>query len=271
MRSDHRDSSPPRHPGDRVWTPDRPLPRHRRSSTHRGVPTSCGNDKFSGGAGCKTSCRGKPSCRPRLLQRLDTYHGLDGMGRSLSQVVRGITGLPCPSVGFSGRTYLPTTMRDQAPTQSPRRMHHALLQPTAPILLRRRSARQDHVPLHPRPGRPRSSSTRTCAAEPDAFLAGRRALTATASSSAASACSPGTGSPTSAPRRQIPFVLGHALYMKAIHGGKAKNDKIDADKIAAPAARRHLPAWPTSTRKGMRETRDLLRRRMLLRPPSAPS
>ena len=26
----------------------------------------------------------------------------------------------------------------------------------------------------------------------------------------------------------IPFVLGHALYMKAIHGGKAKNDKIDA-------------------------------------------
>src|SRR5262245_28924144 len=25
----------------------------------------------------------------------------------------------------------------------------------------------------------------------------------------------------------IPFVLGHALSMKAIHGGKAKNDKID--------------------------------------------
>jgi hypothetical protein len=31
---------------------------------------------------------------------------------------------------------------------------------------------------------------------------------------------------------EIPFVLGHALYMKAIHGGKAKNDKIDAQKIA---------------------------------------
>jgi len=30
----------------------------------------------------------------------------------------------------------------------------------------------------------------------------------------------------------IPFVLGHALYMKAIHGGKAKNDKIDSRKIA---------------------------------------
>jgi hypothetical protein len=30
----------------------------------------------------------------------------------------------------------------------------------------------------------------------------------------------------------IPFVLGHALYMKAIHGGKAKNHKIDSKKIA---------------------------------------
>ena len=28
------------------------------------------------------------------------------------------------------------------------------------------------------------------------------------------------------------FVLGHALYMKAVHGGKAKNDRIDAHKIA---------------------------------------
>ena len=31
----------------------------------------------------------------------------------------------------------------------------------------------------------------------------------------------------------IPFVLGHTLYMKAIHGGKAKTDKIDAGKLAA--------------------------------------
>ena len=29
----------------------------------------------------------------------------------------------------------------------------------------------------------------------------------------------------------IRLVLGHTLYMKAIHGGKAKNDKIDALKI----------------------------------------
>jgi hypothetical protein len=30
----------------------------------------------------------------------------------------------------------------------------------------------------------------------------------------------------------IAFVLGHALAMKAVHGGKAENDKIDSHKIA---------------------------------------
>ena len=30
----------------------------------------------------------------------------------------------------------------------------------------------------------------------------------------------------------IPFILGHALYMKTIHGSKTKNDKIDSHKIA---------------------------------------
>ena len=34
-------------------------------------------------------------------------------------------------------------------------------------------------------------------------------------------------------REGIAFVLGHALYMKAIHGAKAKNDKIDSKKTAA--------------------------------------
>ena len=33
-------------------------------------------------------------------------------------------------------------------------------------------------------------------------------------------------------QHNIDFILGHALYMKAIHGGKTKNDKIDAYKIA---------------------------------------
>jgi transposase len=62
---------------------------------------------------------------------------------------------------------------------------------------------------------------------------------------------------------KIPFVLGHALYMKAIHGGKAKTDQIDARKIAALLRGGMLPqayVYP----KGMRETRDLLRRRTFL-------
>ena len=61
----------------------------------------------------------------------------------------------------------------------------------------------------------------------------------------------------------IPFVLGHALYMKAIHGGKAKNDKIDSQKIAALLRGGMLPqayVYPAA----MRATRDLLRRRMHL-------
>ncbi len=61
----------------------------------------------------------------------------------------------------------------------------------------------------------------------------------------------------------IPFVLGHALYMKAIHGGKAKNDKIDAHKIAVLLRGGMIPTayvYPPE----MRATRDLLRRRMHL-------
>jgi transposase len=61
----------------------------------------------------------------------------------------------------------------------------------------------------------------------------------------------------------IPFVLGHALYMKAIHGGKAKNDKSDAHKIAVLLRGGMLPqayVYPAE----MRATRDLLRRRMHL-------
>jgi hypothetical protein len=53
------------------------------------------------------------------------------------------------------------------------------------------------------------------------------------------------------------FVLGHALYMKAIHGGKAKDDKIDSRKIAQllRGGNFHVAyAYP----KGLRETRALL-------------
>jgi transposase len=58
----------------------------------------------------------------------------------------------------------------------------------------------------------------------------------------------------------IPFVLGHALYMKAIHGGKAKHDTIDAHKIAVLLRGGMLPQ-PYVCPSEMRATRDLLRRR----------
>jgi transposase len=63
--------------------------------------------------------------------------------------------------------------------------------------------------------------------------------------------------------QNIPFVLGHALYMRAIYGAKTKDDKIDSEKIARLLRGGNLPfayAYP----KGLRETRDLLRRRMYL-------
>ena len=61
----------------------------------------------------------------------------------------------------------------------------------------------------------------------------------------------------------IPFVLGHALYMKAIHGGKAKNDRIDSWKIAAILKGGTFPLAYVYPAK-MRATRDLLRRRNYL-------
>ncbi len=58
----------------------------------------------------------------------------------------------------------------------------------------------------------------------------------------------------------VDFILGHALYMKAIHGGKTKNDKIDAYKIAKLMRGGNFPlayVYP----KEKRAIRDLLRRR----------
>ena len=60
--------------------------------------------------------------------------------------------------------------------------------------------------------------------------------------------------------RKIPFVLGHALYLKAIHGGKVKNDKVDSEKLAYLLRGGNFTtafAYP----KELRATRDLLRRR----------
>lgn len=61
-------------------------------------------------------------------------------------------------------------------------------------------------------------------------------------------------------KKEIEFVLGHALYMRAIHGGKTKNDPIDSEKISRLLRGGMFPiayVYP----QPMRATRDLLRRR----------
>jgi transposase len=60
---------------------------------------------------------------------------------------------------------------------------------------------------------------------------------------------------------QIEFVLGHALYMRAVHGGKSKTDRIDAYKLAMLLRGGMFPVayvYPAE----MRSTRDLMRRRI---------
>jgi transposase len=60
---------------------------------------------------------------------------------------------------------------------------------------------------------------------------------------------------------KIPFALGHALYMKAIHGAKVKNDRVDSQKIAKLTAAGLLPMSYDYPQQ-QRATRDLLRRRL---------
>lgn len=58
----------------------------------------------------------------------------------------------------------------------------------------------------------------------------------------------------------MPCVLGHAFSRKALHGGKAKNDTMDSQKIAGLLRGGMLPqayVYPAE----MRATRGLLRRR----------
>jgi transposase len=58
----------------------------------------------------------------------------------------------------------------------------------------------------------------------------------------------------------IPFVLGHALAMKMIHGAKTKTDRIDAAKLASLLRGGLFPIGYVYPR-AKRQTRDLLRRR----------
>ena len=59
---------------------------------------------------------------------------------------------------------------------------------------------------------------------------------------------------------KIKFILGHALYMKAIHGGKKNDDKLDSEKIARLMRGGTFPLGYVYPRE-MRATRDMVRRR----------
>jgi transposase len=66
----------------------------------------------------------------------------------------------------------------------------------------------------------------------------------------------------------MPFVLGHALDRRAIHGGTATNDRLDSHQIAARLRGGLIPHASVYPRR-LRATRDLLRRRNHLMPKRA--
>ena len=70
-------------------------------------------------------------------------------------------------------------------------------------------------------------------------------------------------------RERIPFVLGHALAMKAIHGGKAKNDRLDAAEDRRPAQGRVLPDGLRLPQGQARDPRPAPPP-LVLRPPAGP-
>lgn len=62
-------------------------------------------------------------------------------------------------------------------------------------------------------------------------------------------------------REHIPFVLAHALYLRAIHGGKNKDDRLDSEKLARLLAGHLIPpayVYPAAKRP----VRALLRQRL---------
>ena len=61
----------------------------------------------------------------------------------------------------------------------------------------------------------------------------------------------------------VKFVLGHALYMRAISQSKVKNDKVDSQRIADLLRTNLLPEAYTCP-KEYREARDLMRKRSFL-------
>jgi hypothetical protein len=108
----------------------------------------------------------------------------------------------------------------------------------------------------------RSCSTGIGGQHPSRFARRLRPLERS-SWSASHVSSPGTWRADLGTQEGIPFVLGHALYLKAMHGGKAKHDTLDAHKLAGLLRGGRLPQAYVSP-AARRATRDWLRRRLHL-------
>jgi len=146
--------------------------------------------------------------------------------------------VPCPSVEFSGRLYLPTTMRDQAPTQpneallrfstQPHRFYagidrHARTLPRCVLDQAGTIVTDKHLPG------PFDSLLEALAPFRDDLVVGVE-------------CRFGWyGLADRCAEHALPFVLGHARSRKLLHGAKAKNDKSDANKIARLLRGGNLP------------------------------
>jgi len=143
----------------------------------------------------------------------DTVHGLFWDGpKPVPNVVRDLRG---------EHLRVPTPVRDQTPTQPKETMRFYDRQHR--YYAGDRPARKDHASVassdqrrHHRLRRQAPKPTRRFPSLPSLPSApavlGRRS----------SACSAGTGCPTCAAKSRSPSWLGHALYVKAIHGAKAQ-------------------------------------------------
>jgi hypothetical protein len=114
-----------------------------------GAPLLQPNDKLTCWGGMKRPAPPKnASCRPSQVQRLDTHHGLEGMGWPLVPSCSGINANLVPAWDFQP---VRAGNHDAGSARQPNpRDHDALLFATAPILMRHRPPRQNHLRLRPR-------------------------------------------------------------------------------------------------------------------------
>ena len=105
-------------------------------------------------------------------------------------------------------------------------LHH-----TASHVLWHRPARPQHGRLSPEPGRGKHAAPHH-ESQPGALAQGDCPVSRRSGSSPSHGSFPGTGLAHLGARKGMACALGHALSLKALHGGQAKHDTSAADTIA---------------------------------------